>query len=130
MAYRIDIDPGARQGVGVLFAGVTGDEFAEAVRALYQHPRWQPGFDVIWDLTAVRELVIDQRGVETIVATTQACRPLMGAGRAAFVVPHEMHHTIAALLLHRTRESGRDRRLFDRRTAADAWLDFPPLLEG
>jgi len=127
MAYRIEIDPEERRGVGVLYAGVTGEEFAEAMRALYEHPDWQPGFDAVWDLTDVRELVIDQPGVETIIAATLACRPRMGLGRAAFVVPHEMHHTIAALLIHRTREPGRERRLFERRAAADAWLSFPPL---
>ena len=130
MAFTLHIDRATRRALGVLSGSVTGHEFAEAMDALYHDPAWSPGFEVLWDFTAVRELLVDRQGVETIVAAARACRPRMGVGRTAIAIPNEMHQTIASLVVYKTRGEGRDRRIFDTRATADAWLNEARAAEG
>jgi hypothetical protein len=123
MAYRIEFGDATGRATGTLSGSVSGEEYAEAVCALYGDAAWTPGADVLWDLSAIRELLVDQRGVDAIVDAVRACQPKMGGGRVAVVIPNEMHRTIASLLMYKTRWLERERRLFEARAAAEAWLD-------
>ncbi|HLA64197.1 MAG TPA: hypothetical protein VK610_07200, partial [Rhodothermales bacterium] len=58
------------------------------------------------------------------------CEYRFGPGRTAFVVRDDMHRVVAALLLHRTRDIPRERRLFASLLDARAWLDAPPEAAG
>jgi hypothetical protein len=124
MAYRFTVDPDARRALVTLSGDVTGAEFIAAMDALYLSPAWVPGYDALWDLTPVRALVLDLEDVAAIAGRTRELAPRMGGGRAAFVVPNELHQGAAALTIHLTRGGDRTRRLFGTLRDGADWLDL------
>jgi hypothetical protein len=130
MAFRCTFDPVTRRGTATLSLEVTGAEFVAAMDALYLSADWQPGYDALWDLTPVDALVLDQEDVAAMVARTHELAPRMGRGRAAFVVPNELHQGAAALAIHLTRGGDRTRRLFVTLRDAVTWLDLGRAMIG
>lgn len=122
MPYSCRIEPEQRLGITTLRGSLTVDDFLEALRALYQHDAWRPGFDALWDGRGVRELVLGEEDVAAIVGRVRQLTDRMGSGRAAFVVPREIDHLIAQLILHLTETERRQRKTFQSMPAALVWL--------
>jgi hypothetical protein len=77
----------------------------------------------LWDLRYVDELIVTPDDLPGMVELVEALRERLGDGRAAFVAPHEPVHSIASLLLLRTRVPERERRVFHQIDDALVWLD-------
>ncbi len=123
MAFACDIDPDRNLGTVTLRDTVGAREFMDAMRALYDHPEWQPGFSALWDGSDIARLIIEPDDLAPISETYRQVEAKMGRGRAAFVVPRDVVHVIAQLLIHRLHYPDRERRAFVRLGDAVAWLN-------
>ncbi|ARA93480.1 hypothetical protein AWN76_010140 [Rhodothermaceae bacterium RA] len=122
MPYECRIFSDQHLGVATLYGPLVVDDFLGAMHGLYEHEDWHPGFAALWDARRVRELVLGERDVAAIVRCTRDLVPRMGTGRAAFVVPREIDHLIARLLIRLTQDERRERQAFREMTEALAWL--------
>lgn len=123
MPFDCHVHPALERGVLTLSGVIDGALFVRAMDAIYRHPDWQPGFSALWDARDIRELLIDPADVASVTNVMTRLEPLMGEGRAAFVVPREIDYAIARLLIHRGASSKRERRTFSSMKEALAWLD-------
>ncbi|RMH60971.1 MAG: hypothetical protein D6685_09810 [Bacteroidetes bacterium] len=122
MSYLCRVLPDHRLGIALFAGPLTVDDFLGSMHGLYEHEDWQPGFAALWDSRRVRELVLGEQDVAAIVRCTRDLAPRMGTGRAAFVVPREIDHLIARLLIRLTQDERRERQAFREITDALAWL--------
>lgn len=123
MAFSYVIDGSQHVGVAGLRGRVTASIFCEAMKAMYRDASWVPGMAALWDLRYIEELIILPTDVPEIVSVVDALEPRLARGRAAFVAPHEPAHTMAKLLVYRTKRSSRTRRVFRHLVDALDWLD-------
>lgn len=123
MAFSYVIAPSRHLGVAGLTGRVDAQVYADAMRSLYGDADWQPGMKALWDLRYVDELIVTPDDLPGMVELVDALRERLGDGRAAFVAPHEPVHSIASLLLLRTRVPERERRVFRQIDDALVWLD-------
>jgi hypothetical protein len=124
MPYTWAYDPRQRRGHVVMTGVVTGEEFAEAMDALYLGPHWLYNSDALWDLRGARAAV-SLEGLAAIVRRTFTHSRVAGRGRTAFVVLDPDVRLLGRLIFHRARRTGRARRLFATPAEAEAWLDDP-----
>lgn len=104
MPYDLHIDPAAGLTL-VRFSGkLTGPEVMEAMEAVFTHPDWQPAFDVIWDGSRNRQLVLVPGELERFVALLDRHRSPPGAGRDVVVVVREVDYVVARLYEHLSRK--------------------------
>ncbi len=122
MPYSCHVDPAARNALVTLSGTVDRADFIGAMETCYRHPGWQPGFTALWNAQGIRQLLLDPTDVEAVVAAMAALEPLMGEGRAAFVVPRDVDYLIARLLIIRGGSTLRERRTFNSLAEAKAWL--------
>lgn len=126
MAFTYQIYPALRFGRATLAGTVTGAEIGEAMTALFRDPRWESGFDVLWDGRQVQQLLLEMKDVQEIATLTEALREPMGEGRAAVVTTRDLDFVSGQLLLARSRRRpGRVVRFFERIEDALAWLGVP-----
>lgn len=122
VAYSIQIDPPARLGI-VTFSGIVdGRDLMDSIAALYEHADWEPDFDMLWDASAISQLIIDPADVQRIAAQSNEYAHRIGPGRTAMVLTREIDLAINRLMLHRQGPRPRERRVFDRIAPAMAWL--------
>ena len=57
--YDYAVDPAARLAYGRMWGTVTGDDMLALITAVHDDPRWQKGFDAIWDCSRVRTHIVD-----------------------------------------------------------------------
>lgn len=123
MAFSYVIAPSRHLGIAGLTGRVDASVYSDAMHSLYGDADWQPGMNALWDLRYVDELIVTPDDIPGMVEQVDALRDRLGDGRAAFVAPHEPVHSIASLLLLRTRVPERDRRVFRHIEDALEWLD-------
>ncbi|HHP7237708.1 MAG TPA: hypothetical protein ACFCU0_04675 [Longibacter sp.] len=117
------IDRGRTLAVAGLTGRVDASVFSDAMYDLYSDDEWSEGMKSLWDLRYVDELVISPDDIPAMVNVVGSLREKLGDGRAAFVAPHEPVHSIARLILLRTRVPERERRVFRQINDALDWLD-------
>lgn len=122
MAYSCAVDKNRALGIIELSRSVDDDQVVKAIHALYESDSWDPRFNTLWDCTGISHLVIGRKGLQEIVAATERLQPRMGAGKAAFVVRRQLDETMTKIILHMTRTTERERRLFRSRQDALEWL--------
>lgn len=122
MAYSCSVDKDRALGIIELSRSVDDDQVVKAIRALYESDSWDPRFNTLWDGTGITHLVISRKGLQEIVAATERLQPRMGPGKAAFVVRRQLDETMTKIILHMTRTTERERRLFRSRQDALEWL--------
>ena len=122
MPYDCQIDTTRMLGLTRLSGVVRGHDFIRAMEELYHHPDWRPGLPALWDARTIEQLLIDPSDVQHIVATLQTLEPLIGGGRAAFVVPRDIDYMMARLLIYKGTNPVRERRTFSHVEPALEWL--------
>ncbi|HEX9953022.1 MAG TPA: hypothetical protein VGB53_14730 [Rubricoccaceae bacterium] len=80
-AFACAIDPAAGLAYVRMWGIVTGSEMLDAAQTLHQSPDWQPGFDAVWDCSAVRSHDVVPADVEPLVSEEVAS----GEGRDVLV---------------------------------------------
>ncbi|WP_434972505.1 hypothetical protein [Longibacter sp.] len=123
MPFSYMIDRGRTLAVAGLTGRVDASVFSDAMYDLYSDDEWSEGMKSLWDLRYVDELVISPDDIPAMVNVVGSLREKLGDGRAAFVAPHEPVHSIARLILLRTRVPERERRVFRQINDALDWLD-------
>jgi len=123
MSFSYMIDQGRKLAVAGLTGRVDACVFSDALYDLYADGDWSAGMKSLWDLRYVDELVIAPDDIPGIVDVVNSLRDKLGDGRAAFVAPHEPVHSIARLILLRTRVPERERRVFRQIGDALDWLE-------
>ena len=113
----------ARLGVVTLSGAVDGRGLLLAMADVFLDPRWEPGFDVVWDGRAIRELDLVPADLVRVRKMTTQVRDRMGPGRAAILVRGELDEMAAALLEKRSGKlPERTVRTFRQAAEAAAWL--------
>lgn len=122
VAYNIQIDPSARLGI-VTFSGIVdGRDLMDSIAALYGHADWEPDFDMLWDASALSQLIIDPDDIQRISAQSKEHAHQVGPGRTAIVVTRDIDFAINRLMLYRQGPRPRERRVFERVAEAMVWL--------
>ena len=129
MPFTARIEASHRLGVATLLGAIDGVDFRNAMRALYEHPAWEPDFNALWDGRGLSVLLLQPEDVEHVLALTVELEARMGTGRAAFVMPQELHRMIAGLIIRRRRPNGRERKVFESMEPALAWLEVEGALD-
>jgi hypothetical protein len=57
--YDYAVDPAARLAYGRMWGTVTGDDMLALITAVHNDPRWENGFDAIWDCSRVHAHIVD-----------------------------------------------------------------------
>lgn len=123
MPYQYDIDPAHAIGTVKLTGRITTAVFLQSMEEMFGDDRWQPGFRTLYDLRNISELLIDITDLDKIAASVARLEPVMGAGKAAFVVARALDDSIARLLIFRTQKTThRERRVFYDLEEARQWL--------
>lgn len=122
MPFTVDIDATQQTALVTLQGIVHRCDFVDSMEACFRHPAWQPGFSALWDAQQIEQLILAPEDVSVILKTLADLEPLIGDGRAAFVVPREIDYMMARLLIHRGGNPVRDRRTFRDAPSAWAWL--------
>lgn len=105
-----------------LSGSVADSDLMEAMKALYESEGWSRELNILWDGTAIAELVIGRKGLEQIVEVTGDFQNRIGSGKSAFVVRRQLDESMAKIILHMTKTTTRERRLFRSREDALEWL--------
>lgn len=93
--YDFDIDPAARLAYGRMWGTVTGNDMLALLTAVHDDPRWQTGFDAIWDCSRVHAHVVDISEVAPLIDEEAGS----GDGRDALVESPRLAEIALAQLL-------------------------------
>jgi hypothetical protein len=95
--YTID---GVRPLVIVQMSGtVHGAQIAATYRAIYGDPGFGPGFDVLWDATAITELLFEPADLGSFVRLHEDFGDLASSGRDIIVVKRPLDNAMADMYL-------------------------------
>jgi hypothetical protein len=67
MVFPHQIDRSRRLAIARVAGTVHGHEIAGMIEGLFKDPAWEPGFDVVWDGTAVTELLLEPDDIAKLV---------------------------------------------------------------
>jgi hypothetical protein len=113
---------------------VTGDAtmgaIMEAVRVLLQHPEWERGLPVLWDLTQIRSLAVTPESLRGLAAADSALMEEAGPGRTALVMRPNADFDLGTLYTLLIRNPIRTHRVFDSTDEARRWLSDEPGSSG
>jgi hypothetical protein len=118
MAFSYRIDPTNRRALGTLWGTVRGADIANAVRAIYEDPSWQPGFDTLWDSTGITQLLLERDDLPGVVAVQREMGLRAGQGREVIVVSRSLDDVMARMYAVMMRNEAREVRVF--RSLAEA----------
>lgn len=93
--YDYAIDSLARLAYGRMWGTVTGDDMLALVTAVHDDPRWENGFDAIWDCSRVLTHVVDISEVGPLIDEEAAS----GDGRDALIESPRLAEVALAQLL-------------------------------
>lgn len=65
--YDYAVDPAAGLAYGRMWGVVTGDDMLALITAVHDDPRWEDGFDAVWDCSRVHAHVVDISEVGPLV---------------------------------------------------------------
>ena len=122
MSFTCRVDKTQKTGFVTLDGVINCDTFIGVMETLYRHPDWRPGYSALWDGREIKQLLIDPDDLKRILAIILEYRPMVGPGRAAFVMPRDLDYVITRLVLHRGGTPERERRTFPRLEPALEWL--------
>ena len=105
LVFSCAIDPASRLACIRMWGVVTGPEMLEAARSVHEDPAWQPGFDVVWDCSAVRSHDVVPADIEPLVREEAAS----GDGRDVLVCsPSTSDRAIKEMIAAFCRRRGKD----------------------
>jgi hypothetical protein len=128
MPYLASVDPDLRLGLATVRGATFGCDLAEANEALYQNPKWQPGFDELWRCDAITEFVVLPSELKEVVEMETANAARVGTGRVALVITREVVQMIGELYQHLVAD--RDVEIFETLDEAVSWLGLPGVPAG
>ena len=125
MSFQFTVVPEHRVGLAVGLGHATGAEMARTCAGLVSDPRWEPGFDEVWDLTASVEVDISPADMEALVTKAHDYAGRIGANRCVFVYTRDAVGPVLSLFARLTNDLPRI--YHTARTQAEAldWLGLP-----
>jgi hypothetical protein len=97
IAFRVAVDPSRRLATVTFTGTLTGNEIARAIESVYQDPAWQRGFDVLYDGTAVTELLLERTDQKWFVALQREYASVAGSGVDVILVSRELDRVMAEI---------------------------------
>ncbi len=125
MAFDLTINTSQRLAVIRLIGAVNTRTIYRAAQELIGHPRWSPGFALIWDGRKVTQLVASPDETNHLIQQMRDLAPLLGDGRSACVTGREIDTLFVHLLIHRLRNERGQRRVFAHLAPAIQWACEP-----
>lgn len=108
----------------------SGTDLIDAPTAMVHDPRWQPGFDSLWDFRLVRSLVVTEQEAHAVAGLSARLADRFGEGRGALAVSREVDYAIGRLIEHRNVNERRTLRVFWSMAEALGWLGIDPWPNG
>ena len=122
MAVTVRVAPTHRVGF-VRFAGsIELPDLLDGLYGLLDHPDWRPGYDMVWDCGEVSELIIDNAELDHLLSVLRDMDPQLGGGRSAIIATRQIDYMFAHLIVLKTEDSPREKRVFESAGAALRWL--------
>jgi hypothetical protein len=114
----------ARRRVEVTASGLlTGEEMRAAQIEIAESPGFEPGFDALFDLSAVSEVQMSAESVKEVAAKTIFAHNV----RRAFVTRQSVAFGMMRMLGAYLGDRGGEVEMFQDRVAAERWLDRHPV---
>lgn len=82
------------------------------VRCVAEHPAWETGYDMYWDVRGTSELVLLPEDLKAFATVSVDVGRKIGPGRTAVVVSRQLDESIARLLVHIAKIPRRKRGVF------------------
>lgn len=82
---------------------ITGPLIADAISAIYRDPRWQKGFDILWNARGITELLFEAEDQPGFVELQRTMAALAGGGRDVILVSRPIDAAMAAAYKHMAR---------------------------
>lgn len=123
MPFEVEVFPDRRFGAITFTGAVTPCDMTAALGELCGRKDWMPGFDVLWDLRGIGELIATTEDTEAFLAESERLAPRLGFGRSAVVARRELAFSYLYLLQTRMRKVGREQRTFRTLDEALTWLE-------
>lgn len=101
---------------------IEGADLIRAAQALYADPAVEPDFNVLWDASAIDELVLDIEGFTGMKDALQRLRPLAG-GKGAIVAKRDIVRIAAEYFRVVLTTPTREVRVFRSTDEALAWFE-------
>jgi hypothetical protein len=119
------VDTGKRLAVGTLSGTVHGADIASGIRAVYEDPAWEPGFDSVWDATGIEQLLFEQGDLSRFVALHRDFAGHSGTGLEIIIVSRSLDLVMAKSYALMMRNEARQVRVCHSRTQAEELLGRP-----
>jgi hypothetical protein len=129
MPFRVLLSPPDGLGVVELSGDVAWPELAAAIRALYGHPWWEPGFYTLWQGGGITSLVILPTDFPDVRRTFEEVAPARQGGRTA-IVAREQDEPLWALFPRLGPPTSRPLAIVRSKAEALAFLGRGEVLEG
>jgi hypothetical protein len=125
MPYRYHVLPEHRLGLSQLQGIISGAELMDIALALTGDPRWQVGFDELWDARNIQELDMEPAMARDLSDLPLAFTERFGPAQVAVVVTRDVDYGLSKLFSHSASHNGRKVQPFRSMEEAQAWLSLP-----
>lgn len=119
------IDSGNRLATGTLSGIVHGSDIASGIKAVYEDPAWQPGFDTVWDSTGIEQLLLQLGDLPSFVALHRDYVTRSGTGKEIIIVSRAIDTAMAKTYAVMMRNAARAVHVCHSRTQAAQILGRP-----
>ncbi len=99
----------------------------DAHSALYEDPRWRPGFDEVWDCRGINEFVVSLEEIRAVADMEMNGQERIGRGRVALVTTNDLVLLIGQLYQMLVEKAGRPVYLGRGVDDAAVWLGLDAL---
>ena len=106
--FPCTIDPAARLATVRLSGSVRGPDIAAAYAAIYRDPAFGPRFDLLWDGTAVTELLFDLDDLPSFVRLHSEFGEVASSGRDIILVTRPMDKMMADMYAAMMKKQNRE----------------------
>jgi len=89
MPYRVLLSKKEGLGVVELSGEVDWGDLGAAMRTLYGHPDWEPGFSTLWDARAITSFHVFPEDFPAVQASFEAAARARGEGGASAIAARE-----------------------------------------
>ena len=109
--FPYTIDPAARLATAQLSGSVRGPDIAATYATIYRDPAFGPGFDLLWDATAITELLLDLNDLPSFVRLHSEFGDVASSGRDIILVTRPMDKMMANMYATMMKKQNREVRV-------------------
>jgi hypothetical protein len=97
MPFPYVVDEASRLVTVFLPPVVHGQKIAETMEAMFQDTQWKPGFNVLWDGTAIRELLMEKDDMLEFMQIQRDFSDIAGSGCDVIVTTRPLDRVMAGM---------------------------------